>query len=227
MKKLLLVSIALAVTLFAGVKEDIEAIDFISKNRIVIQEYKDMGSFYVVKGEINARGQKQIANFFVSKDKKAVIFGKGYTASGEEITIPVDVARFKGKEAVKIGGGKNEYFVFTDPECPYCKRFEEMIREKNLTKNNTFYFFLYPLASHKEAVPMSLFILSKESNEKRWEAMEDVASKYKKVTLSQKQQERLQKELDAQMQIANEIGIRGTPTVFDGSGKNVDWTQIQ
>lgn len=227
MKKILLVISLLSLSLFAGLKEDISKVDFVAQNSIKVLQAVDGGSVYIVKGEVTRGEQKQIVNFFVSKDKKAVIFGKGFSANGEELVIPVNIKQYEGKEALKIGNGKNKYFVFTDPECPYCKKFEEMIREKNLTKNNTFYFYLYPLSFHKNAIPMSKFVLSHKTDMERWEALEDVEKKYKKKTLSKDVDTKTQKELDVQMKIAEELGIRGTPTVFDINGKQIDWTKLQ
>ncbi|MCC2645750.1 MAG: thiol:disulfide interchange protein, partial [Burkholderiales bacterium] len=55
--------------------------------------------------------------------------------------IPTKIAIIK-----VIGKGQRKIAVFTDPDCPFCKRLDADI----LTKQNnlTIYYFLYPLAMH-------------------------------------------------------------------------------
>jgi thiol:disulfide interchange protein DsbC len=45
-----------------------------------------------------------------------------------------------------IGKGERKIAVFTDPDCPFCKRLDAdiLIKQKNLT----IYYFLYPMAMH-------------------------------------------------------------------------------
>jgi|SRR6185437_8152764 len=45
-----------------------------------------------------------------------------------------------------IGKGERRIAVFTDPDCPFCKRLDADILTKQ--KNLTIYYFLYPMAMH-------------------------------------------------------------------------------
>lgn len=217
MKKLLSIAV-LCVGLFADTKADIEKIPFLQKNQISVTKVLDLGSLYIVKGE----AQGQMADFFVSKDKKYIVFGRGFDSQGGNVDIPLDISPLKGKQAFTIGQGKNEYYVFTDPECPFCKQFESRIIKENLLKNNKFHFFLYPLTSiHKNAQDMSVFILSKKGDNARWQALLNV-EKYKKVS-----DKNAEKELEANKELANKLGVNGTPTVIDSTGKIANWGLIK
>ncbi|HLX55097.1 MAG TPA: DsbC family protein [Aquella sp.] len=55
--------------------------------------------------------------------------------------IPTKIAIIK-----IIGKGQRKIAVFTDPDCPFCKRLDADILTKQ--KNLTIYYFLYPMAMH-------------------------------------------------------------------------------
>ena len=52
--------------------------------------------------------------------------------------VPVELW---GKQRVVRGDGKRQLYVFEDPDCPYCKKFEEQLPKIN---NVTLHIFLYP-----------------------------------------------------------------------------------
>ena len=56
----------------------------------------------------------------------------------------IDVAKLPLKDAIvwKSGSGVRKLYVFADPNCGYCKRFE---RDLNAVKDVTVYTFLYPI----------------------------------------------------------------------------------
>lgn len=226
MKKMLLV-VAFVALASADLKKDISNIDFLKKNNISVVKVVKRGSIYVVKGEAPGKdGRMNKADFFVSKDKKTIIFGQAFSNDGQKVSIPIDVSGLKNKEGFIVGKGKNVYYVFTDPQCPYCKQFEEKIKKDNLGKNNKFYFFLYPLSFHKNAKDMSLYVLSHKGDKARWEALLNVTN-YKDKKLSDKAKKDAQKSLQTQMDLAKELDVQGTPTVIDSKGRIVNWTQLK
>ena len=92
-------------------------------------------------------------------------------SDGMKITAPADVTLLKGKEAFTFGKGTDEYFLFTDPECKYCKMLESHLPKiQDKVKIKVFY---YPLDSHTNARDLSLYILSQKSNDKKVSAMFD------------------------------------------------------
>lgn len=61
------------------------------------------------------------------------------------------------------GDGQRKIAIFTDPDCPFCKRLEqETVPE---LKNVTIYYFLFPLAMHSEAESHAKQILCSENPE--------------------------------------------------------------
>jgi len=56
----------------------------------------------------------------------------------------IDVSKLQLKDAIvwKSGSGARRLYVFADPNCGYCKRFE---RDLNAVKDVTVYTFLYPI----------------------------------------------------------------------------------
>ena len=211
----------------ADIKQEIQNIPMLKNNNVMVKKVHDMGSLYVVGAEaVTKDGAKQAASFFVTKDKKIVIVGNAFDgATMDAVTMPIDVSGLKGKQAFKIGNGKNEYYVFTDPECPYCKKFEEEIVSKNLTKNNTFYVFLFPLSFHKSAHDMSLFILSKSGDAARWKALQD-SQKFTLDGISAAKKTKLEEELAKQEELGRSLDIGGTATVLDKNGKSINWTTL-
>ena len=164
----------------------------------------------------------------LTKDKKLVLAGDAIDPStGMKISAPVDVAPLRGKEAFVYGKGSEEYFLFTDPECPYCKKLESYLPQiANKVKIRVFYF---PLESHVNAKDLSLYILSQKTNEKKIAAMFDASEnieKAKSTKYSQGELEKLEKQLDEQIQIGMKLNVQGTPTIFDKDGKNVIWVNL-
>ena len=77
-------------------------------------------------------------------------------------SLPLDLAI----KTVK-GNGKRKVAVFSDPDCPYCKRLE-----KDLVKvtDVTIYTFLYPIASlHPDAARKSKLIWCARNRQKAWD----------------------------------------------------------
>lgn len=72
--------------------------------------------------------------------------------------LPINIAIIR-----VIGAGERKIAVFTDPECPFCKRLDADIIAKQ--KNLTVYYFLYPLSMHAGAENDSKRILCAENPE--------------------------------------------------------------
>ena len=226
MKKFIVAASLIAASLLANSKVDIHIFDDMGfvKRGVQVLKAKDLGDVYMLLGKYK-RGTFDI---FVTKDKKYYIIGSAYdNKTNEKLAFKIDMSKYKDKEAFSTGEGKDEYYVFTDPECPYCKRFERNI--PYLKKYAKFHFFLYPLPFHKHAKAMSQYLLSLPK-EKRAEALYAMQVKgdesYKKAKYSLDEIDRLNKELQKQQRIADELGVRGTPTVYDKNGKSVNWTTL-
>ena len=76
----------------------------------------------------------------------------------------IDVSQFPLADAIKTvkGNGTRVLYVFSDPDCPFCKRLESSLR--NLT-DVTIYTFLYPLEqlhpdAKRKANKLSIFTMN-------------------------------------------------------------------
>ena len=78
----------------------------------------------------------------------------------------IDISKLPLDIAIKqiIGDGSRKLIIFTDPDCPFCKRLEiDTVAKLN---NVTIYYFLFPLPSHSDAANKSKKILCSQNPEK-------------------------------------------------------------
>ena len=230
-KKIILGSLLLGASLSANYTEvsnneiaQMEQLELFKRAQIKITKAYDAGSVYILV--INVQGNKD--EIYLTKDKKLVLAGDAIDPStGMKISAPVDVAPLRNKEAFIYGKGSEEYFLFTDPECKYCKMLETYLPKiQDKVKIRIFY---YPLDSHTNAKDLSLYILSQKTTEKKIAAMFDSTAnieKIKSVKYSQAEREKLEKQLDEQMQIGMNLNVQGTPTLFDKDGKSIIWIDL-
>ena len=227
--KIVSASVLLAGSLFANnLSKDeisqIQSLPIVMGSGLQIQKaYKD-GEFILLRGSV----QGQMQELAMTADKKYLIAGKVYdTKSGQTLSIPNDVSILKGKEGLTYGTGKEVYYLFTDPECPYCKKFEsyfEEIKDKVQLK-----IFFYPLAFHENARPMTKYILDNKTNEDKIVDMMTVditSDDYKNKKYSKDTEAKLDAIIDEHMKFASEFGVRGTPALFDTEGKAVSWVGL-
>lgn len=122
--------------------------------------------------------------------------------------IPTDLAiqHVKGNGASKIA-------IFTDPDCPFCKRLENETVAK-LT-NVTIYYFLFPLAIHPNAADDSKRILCAENPESAIQAFM-VQDKSLSKNISCSNANKLQKMQDIG---TNLVQVTGTPTIVLPNGR--------
>lgn len=230
-KKVIISSLVLAGTLSADYKEiskveiaQMEQLELFKRAQIKINKAYDTGSIYILN--ISVQGNPD--EIYLTKDKKLVLAGDVIDASnGMKITSPADVAPIRGKEAFVYGTGTEEYFLFTDPECKYCKMLESYLPKiQDKVKIRVFY---YPLDSHTNAKDLSLYIMSQKTADKKISAMFDsttIIEKAKSMKYTPAELEKLEKQLDEQIQIGMKLNVQGTPTLFDKDGKNIIWVNL-
>ena len=80
----------------------------------------------------------------------------------------VDWSKLPLDKALKIvkGDGSRSIAVFSDPQCPYCIKFEQEVI--NHIDNVTVYLFLFPLPFHDKALPYSEEILCSSNPSQAW-----------------------------------------------------------
>lgn len=157
--------------------------------------------------------------------KGMLIVGGIMTADGKNLTDKVRqelVAKANQKllkkaeklpldKAVRVGKGEVELIVFTDPDCPYCRRLEKFLNTPGISKKVTRYVFFYPLKMHKNAPKKSEWILEQSDMAK---ALEDVMISRVLDTGDIKISGDKSEVLEDHIRAAKEMGVSGTPMII-------------
>ena len=157
--------------------------------------YSDATGDYIIEGSlIDTRTKKDLTEARVN-ERNVIRFD----------SLPFD-------KAIKVvkGDGSRKLAVFTDPDCPYCKRLEEEIKSVD---NVTMYLFMFPLKQiHPNAERHAKSIWCAENSATAWTAW----------VLDKKEPEdkTCQNDpVDATLQLGEKLNVNGTPTIYfeDGS----------
>jgi thiol:disulfide interchange protein DsbC len=123
----------------------------------------------------------------------------------------VDFSKLPLDKAIKIvkGQGKHKVAVFSDLDCPFCRKLEK----ESLLKidNTTIYIFPFPLAIHPDAEKKSLQIWCDADRAKSWVAFMESG----KLPNNEGECDSPIKEVQ---KLAKSIGISSTPTIIFESG---------
>lgn len=122
--------------------------------------------------------------------------------------LPLDRAIVKVK-----GSGARKLAIFSDPDCPYCKRLE--LELANVT-DVTLYLFLFPIeALHPDAPRKARAVWCATDQVRAWDELMQ-ASKEPEVPLSS-----CKDTLEQVAKVADEMSITGTPALIFQSGRLV------
>lgn len=133
------------------------------------------------------------------------------TAERMEKLQRIDFSQLPLGDAIKIVRGKGERVlaVFSDPDCPYCKRLEAEI---NKLDNVTLFIFPYPLEGlHPEAVDKAVAVWCAPDRVRAWAEL----MKTGKVPAKRNCENPIQRNI----QLAQRLGINGTPTMLFADGR--------
>ncbi len=127
----------------------------------------------------------------------------------------IDVSKIPLAFSIVMGNpmGKKKLFVFTDPDCPYCRKMHVVLKKfEKIDSDTAIYVMLNPLAMHHGAYEKSRVILAGKSLE-----LLDKAFEGKELPKSGKTEGKAA--VDAIIKFANDNGISDTPTLVltDGS----------
>ena len=110
------------------------------------------------------------------------------------------------------GSGERKLVVFSDVDCPYCRKFEAELAKVD---NITVYTFLYPIEGlHPKAVQMSKQIWCAPDRNKAWET-------YITGGGLPKNDGQCANPVDATIALGNKLKISGTPTIIFANGQRV------
>lgn len=161
--------------------------------------YIDFSKSLVVSGsiiEVKTRKNKTAERLTMLRESQRLDFSK----------IPLNQALVMGDPVAP-----KKVAVFTDPDCPYCSKLhQEMEKVVKESKDVVFYILLYPLNFHKDAYWKSKSIQCNRS----LKMLEDAFAK-KEIP----KPECDTKEIDNNIQVAQSLGITGTPALVLPDGR--------
>ena len=126
----------------------------------------------------------------------------------------VNFLRLPFDKAIKVvrGDGERKVAVFSDVDCPFCKKLEkEGLSELD---NITIYTFLFPLAIHPKAEIRSKKIWCAEDKEKAW-------NDYMLRNIMANNKGNCKTPIEDILVLGRDLGISSTPTIIFSSGKKI------
>ncbi|WP_036300151.1 DsbC family protein [Methylotenera sp. L2L1] len=132
----------------------------------------------------------------------------------EELT-KIDFSTLPLNQAIKVvkGNGSRKLVVFSDVDCPFCKRLER--NELSNITDVTIYTFLYPIEQlHPDAANKSKLIWCAKDRVKAWEdwiLRDQLASSAGSCDVP----------LEKVGELARKIGVTSTPTLIFSDGKRM------
>jgi thiol:disulfide interchange protein DsbC len=127
----------------------------------------------------------------------------------------IDFSSLPLDQAIKVvkGNGSKKIAVFSDPDCPFCKRLEQ--NELSAINDVTIYTFLLPLEQlHPDAANKAKAIWCSADKAKAWNDWVFNGQLPKK-------QSACDTPLDKNATLAKKIGVTSTPTLFFADGKRM------
>ena len=170
--------------------------------------------------EVRVRTPRGLQILYSDADAKHIFIGQIYDTQTErnitsERLRKLNVVKFDQlplDQAVKIqrGNGKRVFAMFSDPHCPYCRQFEQVLQKAD---DITLYVFMFPvirpdLADHSKAVWCSA---------DRSKAWVDLALS-NKVPAARPD---CPNPVEKNVQLGQRLGVTSTPTLIFASGERV------
>jgi thiol:disulfide interchange protein DsbC len=172
-----------------------------------------VGGLWQVDMDVN--GQRGI--YYIDFGKKHVLLGQSIRIipiedAGKPPEKKVNFSKLPLTDAIVLGPKKaaKKVAVFTDPDCPYCRKFHEEMKQLLAKRNDVaFYIFLRPLAMHKDAYKKAQAVLCEKSL-----TLLDDAFSGKPLPEPSCSKERV----DKNIALADSLGFSGTPMIVRDDG---------
>lgn len=160
---------------------------------------------------------------YVDESGRYFLFGRLYDMveqkdlTGERIEYAsrIDFAALPLDDAIVEvrGKGTHKIAIFSDPDCPYCKRLE---RDLAQIDDVTIHTFLYPIdALHPKARDKAIAIWCAKDRLAAWKAWMLEGKDPPKPDA------RCKHPIDRNVTLAKRLGVDGTPTLFNADGKRI------
>ena len=231
MKSLLLV-VLLSLGVNATVLSDAQSIKMLNSNSLEVIAAQKQGGITQLKVRVDKGSKYKFLTVFLVDNGQKVIIGNGYTAEGKTLEMDfdeskfqktIDIQKYKTEAAFTYGTGKDDYYVFIDPDCPYCVKFEQTA--STLGKYAKFHYFLMPLSFHKNSRSVCEWVLSKDITERK-SYLDAYQSKKDTSFSTYKASDKVTKQMDRQLEISRMLSIRATPSVYNSKGQSVQWNKL-
>ena len=188
----------------------VQSIQSIMKRDVEIRGIKPTPFKGFCEVHVRISGRDNI--LYTNPDNEFLVFGhlidsktgKNLTKKAlEEYTrlSPKDVEKLKSYTAFSIGKAPVELFYVTDPQCPYCKKGEKILKQMAEHGEITVHFILYPLSFHKGAKEQCISIICDNKG------LEGLETEYQ----SDNQCTQGKNKVEATNLFMKEKGITGTP----------------
>ncbi len=130
---------------------------------------------YILKIEARSPRGSQLLTAILDKKTNELYIGSAYDKEGNAIIFPKDAKAIKEGVAFSYGKGSKEIYIVTDPECPYCTRFEKAAAGK--LDDYRVHVILFPLSFHKKAPAMVEWIMQGKDDAEKKERFEELMLK--------------------------------------------------
>ncbi len=128
----------------------------------------------------------------------------------------VDISNLPTSDAIRFGTGKRKLYVFSDPDCPFCKSYELVLARAHDVSIYVFPFPLEMLHPQARAVSEQIWCRAPEQRAQAWRNYVlhgQIPSKSAKGT---KGQRGCSTPIESNIQLGASLGITGTPaTIFE------------
>lgn len=187
---------------------------------------------YILKLEARSPQGSQLVTAFLDKHTNELYIGSGYDKEGNAIVFPKDAKAIHEGVSFSYGKGSKEIYIVTDPECPYCSRFEKAIAGK--LDEYKVHVILFPLSFHKKAPAMLEWIMQGKDDAQKKERFDEIllngSTQYQTLIKDAKKpfvySEAVGKAMQKMDQAVLELNVRGTPSIFDANFNPLSQDQL-
>ena len=178
---------------------------------------------YILKLEARSPQGSQLVSAILDKQTSEIYIGSAYDKEGNPIVYPKDAKAIKEGVSFSYGKGSKDLYIVTDPECPYCSKFEKSVAGK--LGDYRVHVILFPLPFHKKAPAMVEWILQGKDDAQKNVRFEEVMLKgstaYQTLIKDAKKpfvySEAVGQAMKKMDKAVLELSVRGTPAIYDAN----------
>jgi thiol:disulfide interchange protein DsbC len=220
-------------------KLDKETLTQIEKNTKILQlpnlsvvDGIDKGNIYFLKVKSTSPRGSQMHKAYLDKKTGMVFVGEAYDKEGKVLVFPKEKQIIEEGVAFSYGSGKKELYLVTDPQCPYCTKFEKASKGK--LDEYTVHVIFFPLGFHKNAPAMIEWIMQGKDDVDKKARMDKIMLKgsvdYQSLIKDKKKpfvySNTTKEMIERSMRAVEELEVRGTPSLYNEKLESVNWTQL-